>query len=48
MVGSEVFLRKPKHQCHLSHWVKKAYAPNHEKNGDYYANPCLSQLTDKI
>ena len=22
--------------------------PNHEKNGDYYVNPCLSQSKDKL
>ena len=48
MVEKEAFLVKPKHQCHLSYWVEWVFGTNHEKKGDYYVNPSLSQLRKEV
>ena len=42
------FLTKSKHQYHLSQREECVYGANDEKKGDYYANPCLSQLKDEL
>ena len=48
MLGKEVFLKKPKHQFIYPIEENEFMVPNHEKRGDYYVTPCLSQLTDKL
>ena len=48
MIEREVFLVKPKNQCHLFQWGGVFMVPNHEEKGDYYGHLCLSQLTDKL
>ena len=48
MVEREVFLLKPKHQNRLSQQENLFIVPNHEKNGYYYVNQCLSQLKDEL
>ena len=48
MVGSEVFLMKLKHQFIYRKNENVFIVPNHGKKGDYYVNPCLTQLTDEI
>ena len=49
VVEKEVFLMKLKHQYHLSEQGESVYSvPNHEMKGEYYVNPCLSQLTDEL
>ena len=48
MVGSEVFLMRPKGQFIYPNEENVFMVPNHEKKGDYYVNPCLSQLTYEL
>ena len=48
MVTSEHFFMKLKHQFIYSNKENVFMVPNHEMRGDYYVNPCLSQLTDKL
>ena len=45
MVGNEVFLIKPKHQFTYPFKENEFIVCNHEKKGDYYVNPYLTQLT---
>ena len=49
--------KNDKKKFFLSNWsIKTIYpneenvfmAPNREKNGDYYVNPCLSQLKNEL
>ena len=42
MVGTDVFPMKPMHQFIYPNEENDFMAPDHENNGDYYANPCLS------
>ena len=44
----DIFLMKPKHQNHLSQGGECFMVPNYEKKGDYYVNPCLTQLNDEL
>ena len=48
MAEKDVFLMKPKHQYIYPNEENVFTAPNHEMNGDYDANPCLSQLENKL
>ena len=40
MMGSEVFLMKPKYQFIYPNKENEFVVHNHWKNGDYYVNPC--------
>ena len=46
MVGSEVFLKEPKHQFIYPNEDDVFVALDHETKRNYYVNPCLSQLKD--
>ena len=48
MVGSDVFLMKPKHQFIYPNKGNALMAPDHEKKGDYYMTPWLSQSTNEL
>ena len=48
MVEKEVFLIKPKHQFIYPNGENEFVWPNHENKGDYYMNPCLSQLENEL
>ena len=48
MVEEKVFLLKPKHQYHLPHKENMFMGPYQEIKGDYFVNPCLSQLREEI
>ena len=48
MVERDVSYLKPKHQYHLPQQGECVIVPNHEKKWDYYMNPYLSQLKDKL
>ena len=48
MVGKEVILMKPKHQLIYPDEKNEVMMPNHEKKGDHYVNPHLSQLIDEL
>ena len=45
MVGSDVFIMKPKHQFFYSNEKSKFMVPNQEKKGDYYV---ISELIDEL
>ena len=47
MVGCEVILMKPKYQFIYPIEKNEFMVPNNEKEGDYYMNPCLSQLINE-
>ena len=44
----EVLLLNPKQQNRLSQQGECVYIAQSWKEGDYYVNPCLSQLKDKL
>ena len=48
MAKREVLLMKQKHQYRLFQLGECVYGPNHENKGDYYVDPCLSQLIDEF
>ena len=48
MVGSKVFLVKPKHQFVYPNKENAFMVPSHEKNGDYYVNLCLPLLINEL
>ena len=48
MVEIEVFLLYPKQQIVYHNKGNVFILPNHEKKGDYYVNPCLSHLKEKL
>ena len=48
MVEREVFLTMPKHQNVYPNKKNVIMVSNLEKNGDYYVNPRLSQLKNKL
>ena len=48
MVERKAFLAKSNHEYHVSQLEEGVLWPNHEKIRDYYENPCLSHLVDKL
>ena len=48
MVEKEVFLMNQSFDIIYPNKENMSMVPNHEKKGDYYANPCLSQLTNEL
>ena len=48
MVEREVFIMKQSIKYHYPNEESVFMVPNHEKNRDYYVNPCLSQLKDEL
>ena len=44
----EAFLMKPKINVIHPKGENEFIVPNIKKNGDYYVNPCLSQLTNEL
>ena len=48
MVGSKVFLMKPRHQFVYPNKEKAFMVPDQEKKGDYHAYLCLPHLIDRF
>ena len=46
--GKSSFSMKPKHQFVYPNEWNEFTMSNHEKKGDYYVNPCLSQLKNEL
>ena len=42
------FSYESKHRNLLSQWGEYVYGAQYGKKGDYYVNPCLSQLKDEL
>ena len=48
IIEGKAFLMRRKHQFIYPNKENKFMDPNHEKKGDYYVNPCLSNLMDEL
>ena len=48
MAERKAFLTNPMHQYHVSQSGEHDYSVHDKMNGDYYENPSLTYLMDKL